>query len=73
MLRQHLVYFSVSVDCDCLKVSLLLMTEQLKFPNWLKMEVLVSAPFVFGFDELSLEIWFENLLRTNQKSSLSIF
>ena len=68
-----MVYFSVSVDFDCLKMSLLLMKEDLMFPNWLKMEVLVSGPFVFGFDELSLETWSENLLQTNQKSSLSIF
>ena len=66
-LRQHLVYFSVSADCDCLKM---LTRERLNwFPNWLKLPkaVLVSGPF--DFDELSLETLFENLFQTNRKSS----
>ena len=64
-LRQHLVYFSVSADCDCLKM---LTRERLNwFPNWLPMAVLVSGPF--DFDKLSLETLFENLFQTNRKSS----
>ena len=64
-LRQHLVYFSVSVDYDGLKM---LTRERLNwFPNWLPMAVLVSGPF--DFDKLSLETLFENLFQTNRKSS----